>query len=115
MTVVTGLVDAFSYLVLGHVFVANMTGNVVFIGFALAGAKGFSTGASLTALGAFILGALSSGLLAGRTGPSRGTLLAATAAIEAVLVAGSIGVAGSVEPSAGAARYGLVVMLGLAM
>ena len=29
MTLVTGLVDAFSYLVLGHVFVANMTGNVV--------------------------------------------------------------------------------------
>ena len=26
LTVVTGLVDAFSYLSLGHVFVANMTG-----------------------------------------------------------------------------------------
>ena len=37
MTLVTGLVDAFSYLVLGHVFVANMTGNVVLLGFALAG------------------------------------------------------------------------------
>ena len=42
LTVVTGLVDAFSYLVLGHVFVANMTGNVVFLGFALVGAPGFS-------------------------------------------------------------------------
>ena len=31
MTLVTGLVDAFSYLVLGHVFVANMTGNIVFL------------------------------------------------------------------------------------
>src|SRR5687768_2511195 len=49
LTVVTGLVDAFSYLVLGHVFVANMTGNVVFLGFALAGAKGFSISASLLA------------------------------------------------------------------
>ncbi len=38
LTVVTGLVDAFSYLSLGHVFVANMTGNVVFLGFGLAGA-----------------------------------------------------------------------------
>jgi uncharacterized membrane protein YoaK (UPF0700 family) len=37
LTVVTGLVDAFSYLSLGHVFVANMTGNVVFLGFGLAG------------------------------------------------------------------------------
>jgi uncharacterized membrane protein YoaK (UPF0700 family) len=42
LTVVTGLVNAFSYLVLGHVFVANMTGNVVFLGFALTGASGFS-------------------------------------------------------------------------
>jgi hypothetical protein len=37
LTVVTGLVDAFSYLRLGHVFGANVTGNVVFLGFALAG------------------------------------------------------------------------------
>jgi uncharacterized membrane protein YoaK (UPF0700 family) len=37
LTVVTGLVDAFSYLSLGHVSVANMTGNVVSLGFALAG------------------------------------------------------------------------------
>jgi hypothetical protein len=37
LTVVTGLVDSFSYLVLGHVFVANQTGNVVFFAFALAG------------------------------------------------------------------------------
>ena len=42
LTVVTGLVDAFSYLCLGHVFVANMTGNVVFLGFALSGAGAIS-------------------------------------------------------------------------
>jgi uncharacterized membrane protein YoaK (UPF0700 family) len=51
MTLVTGLVDAFSYLVLGHVFVANMTGNVVLLGFALAGTPGFLIAASLTAIG----------------------------------------------------------------
>ncbi len=56
LTVVTGLVDAFSYLSLGHVFVANMTGNVVFLAFALAGASGFSMSASLIALGAFSVG-----------------------------------------------------------
>ena len=61
MTLVTGLVDAFSYLVLGHVFVANMTGNVVFLGFALAGAPGFSIGASVVALASFCLGALVGG------------------------------------------------------
>ena len=53
MTVVTGLVDAFSYLLLGHVFVANMTGNVVFLGFAVVGAQGFSIAASLVALVSF--------------------------------------------------------------
>ena len=33
-TVTTGLIDAISYLALGHVFTANMTGNVVFLAFA---------------------------------------------------------------------------------
>ena len=42
LTLVTGLVDATSYLKLGHVFVANMTGNVVFLGFGIAGAGGIS-------------------------------------------------------------------------
>src|SRR3974390_3552596 len=74
LTVVTGLVDAFSYLVLGHVFVANQTGNVVFLAFALAGVGGFSAWASLVATGAkaarrlisvaaMLLGALAGALL----------------------------------------------------
>jgi uncharacterized membrane protein YoaK (UPF0700 family) len=57
LTVVTGLVDAVSYLQLGRVFVANMTGNVVFLGFAVAGAQDFSIAASLTAVAAFLVGA----------------------------------------------------------
>ena len=63
LTVVTGLVDAFSYLTLDHVFVANMTGNVVFLGFALAGARGFSVAASSLALGSFAAGSLLGGRL----------------------------------------------------
>jgi uncharacterized membrane protein YoaK (UPF0700 family) len=35
MTAVTGIVDAVSFLALGHVFTANMTGNVVFLGLPL--------------------------------------------------------------------------------
>ena len=42
LTLLSGLVDAVSYLKLGHVFVANMTGNVVFLGLALASAGGLS-------------------------------------------------------------------------
>jgi hypothetical protein len=63
-TVVTGLVDATSYLKLGHVFVANMTGNVVFLGFGIAGAGAISVWASVTALGSFLVG----GVVGGRTG-----------------------------------------------
>ena len=40
LTLVTGVVDAVSFLGLGHIFTANMTGNVVFLGFAAAGAVG---------------------------------------------------------------------------
>jgi uncharacterized membrane protein YoaK (UPF0700 family) len=46
LTFVTGVVDATTYLSLGHVFVANMTGNVVFLGFGIAGAGGISVRAS---------------------------------------------------------------------
>ena len=58
LTVVTGVVDAVSILRLGRVFVAHMTGNVVFSGLALVGAPGFSLSASLAALAGFLVGAL---------------------------------------------------------
>src|SRR5260370_30848742 len=86
MTLVPGLVDAFSYLVLGHVFVANMTGNVVFLAFALAGASGFSILASLVALGSFVIGSFGGGLLGSRLGLHRGRLLSAAAALQALLL-----------------------------
>ncbi|TMM43081.1 MAG: DUF1275 domain-containing protein, partial [Actinobacteria bacterium] len=54
LTAVTGLVDAVSYLRLGHVFVANMTGNVVFLGFTADPHSGLSLAASLTAIGGFV-------------------------------------------------------------
>jgi uncharacterized membrane protein YoaK (UPF0700 family) len=65
-TAITGLIDAISYLALGHVFTANMTGNVVFLAFAVAGAPGLSVTRSLTALVAFLAGALIGGRVATR-------------------------------------------------
>src|SRR6478672_5311261 len=82
LTVVTGLVDAFSYLALGRVFVANMTGNVVFLGFALAGAGGFSIAASLLALAAFALGAVWGGRLGTHFRTDRTRLLAVAVGVE---------------------------------
>jgi uncharacterized membrane protein YoaK (UPF0700 family) len=116
LTLVTGLVDAFSYLSLGHVFVANMTGNVVFLGFALAGAPGFSLMASLTALAAFSLGALVGGRLSASLGRHRGRLLAKVSAVEVVLVtAAAIIVAAVQSPGDGAARYVIITVLSLSM
>jgi len=86
LTVVTGLVDSFSYLVLGHVFVANMTGNLVFTGFVAVGAPGFSSAAVAAALAGFIAGALGGSRLAQRWAGHRGHLLRNITTIEFVLV-----------------------------
>ena len=64
LTAVTGLIDAVSYLRMGHVFVANMTGNVVFLGFSLQPGSGLSLPASAVAIGGFLVGALGGGRLA---------------------------------------------------
>lgn len=61
MTAITGTVDAVSFLALGHVFTANMTGNVVFLAFACAGTPGVSIGRSLLALFCFAMGAVLGG------------------------------------------------------
>ena len=117
MTVVTGLVDAFSYLALGHVFVANMTGNVVFCGFALGGSSGFSLPASITALASFAVGAASGGWIARSYRDHRGRLLYKALLLEFALVAVSFFIARFAPGPAGNAgvKYVLIVVLGLSM
>ncbi|AXE89653.1 YoaK family protein [Streptomyces sp. Go-475] len=116
LTVVTGLVDAVSYLALGHVFVANMTGNVVFLGFALAGDESLSALASVVAMGSFLVGALAGGKLGTRFATHRGHLLSSAAAVQTVLVSVTVVPAavsdGRITPGV---QYTLVVFLGLAM
>lgn len=90
LTAVTGVVDAVSILSLGRVFVANMTGNVVFAGFAAVGAPGFTLSASLFALAGFLAGAAIGGTLITRSVADRGTLLRAGVAAELVLVAAAV-------------------------
>jgi uncharacterized membrane protein YoaK (UPF0700 family) len=115
LTLVTGLVDAVSYLALDHVFVANMTGNVVFLGFAAADAEGFSAPASLTAIAAFLFGALTGGRIAGWHGTHRGRLFAVTLLIEALLVALALAVALVAVVPALVGRYLIIVTLAIAM
>lgn len=90
LTFVSGVIDAVSILALGRVFVANMTGNVAFIAFALAGVSEFSLLASVVALLAFAVGALLGGLAVDRYGASRAILLRNIVAVEFVLVAGCL-------------------------
>jgi uncharacterized membrane protein YoaK (UPF0700 family) len=90
LTVVAGGVDAVSYLALGHVFVVNMTGNVVFLGFAAAGATEISLRATLTAMGAFLVGSVAGGRLALRFAADDGRLLGVATVTKIVLVAVSL-------------------------
>src|SRR3954464_4897667 len=71
MTAITGTVDAVSFLALGHVFTANMTGNVVFLAFAFAGSPGVSIERSLWALFCFALGAVVGGRMTTGAKPAR--------------------------------------------
>jgi uncharacterized membrane protein YoaK (UPF0700 family) len=116
LTLVTGLVDAVSYLKLGHVFVANMTGNVVFLGFALAGAGGLSVTASLLALTCFLLGALGGGVITARNISHRARMLRAANIAQVSLMATALVLALLArEPFASDVRYALIVLLALAM
>ena len=115
LTVVTGVVDAVSILRLGRVFVANMTGNVVFTGFALVGAPGFSLSASLAALAGFLAGALLGGSLTHRLGHDRGLLLRAGAAAELVLVTAALALTASLATTTGIGAAGDAALLALAM
>jgi uncharacterized membrane protein YoaK (UPF0700 family) len=116
LTLVTGLVDATSYLKLGHVFVANMTGNVVFLGFGIAGAGGISIWASLTALGSFLLGGMGGGRIGARWSSDRGRHLTATTATELLLIAAGLVVAAfSTHQIGTGSRYAMIVLLAVAM
>ena len=116
LTLVTGLVDATSYLKLGHVFVANMTGNVVFLGFGIAGAGGISIWASLTAIGSFLVGGVAGGRIGARWSRDRGRHLTATTATELLLVAGGLVVmAFSTHHIGTGSRYAVIALLAVAM
>ena len=66
-----GPVDAVSFLALGHVFVVNMTGNLVFLGFAAAGVTEVSLTSTLVAVVAFIAGSAAGGRIGRRFAGAR--------------------------------------------
>jgi uncharacterized membrane protein YoaK (UPF0700 family) len=117
LTAVTGLVDAVSYLRLGRVFVANMTGNVVFLGFSVDSHSGLSAIASIVAVAGFILGALAGGRAAHALAGARPARWLATALTAEAAVLGLVAVltATSALPFAGNGRLATIAILGAAL
>lgn len=116
MTVVAGLVDSFSFLKLGHVFVANATGNILFLGFALAHVQGFSIVESLLALGAFVVGAAIGGTISSTFVNHRAKILGVSTSVQACCLAAAVVLSLFCEtPVQGGYRTAFVAVLGVAM
>jgi uncharacterized membrane protein YoaK (UPF0700 family) len=116
LTLTTGLIDAVSYLGLGHVFTANMTGNIVLLGFGLAGGTGLPVVAPLVSLVAFLVGAGTGGVLVRRLAKRHPRLMAAALAIEvaALAIAAVVAAAADVHPGR-ASAYVLIALMAGAM
>ena len=116
LTVTAGLIDAVSFIGLGRVFTANMTGNVVFLAFAVAGVPGLSAPRSLVSLLAFLLGAVLGGRLARRrmTQPQWPWIRAAFCVEAALLLMAGLAAA-TLTPDSSALIYGVIVLTALAM
>jgi len=116
LTFTTGLVDAVSYLGLGHVFTANMTGNVVLLGFGIAGAGGLPVVAPLVSLGAFLVGAGAGGVYGLRMADHQPRHLGGALVIEASLIGLAVVLVAllDVRPDA-LSGYAVITLLALAM
>jgi uncharacterized membrane protein YoaK (UPF0700 family) len=75
LTLLAGLLDATTILRLGHVFVSTTTGNIVFLGLAAAGAKGFEVLTPALAIGGFVVGVLVGGRACRAARAHRGRVL----------------------------------------
>jgi uncharacterized membrane protein YoaK (UPF0700 family) len=119
LSLTTGLVDAASVLGLGKVFTANMTGNIVFLGFAAAGVPGFKVMPFVVAIATFMVGAVIAGRIGNlhAGGPERRWLLI-SAILETVLLWGAAAVAlgFDVEQQAPESRlFAIIALTGIAM
>jgi uncharacterized membrane protein YoaK (UPF0700 family) len=113
LTTTTGIIDAVCYLGMGHVLVANMTGNIVFLGLALAGAKGFTISSFLVALGSFLVGATVGGRLGKVLDEHRRRWLTTASLIQTGLAAAAaFAVLAGVLGPTGTARLWVIALLG---
>lgn len=111
LTFTTGLVDAVSYLGLGRAFTANMTGNIVLLGFGIAGGVGLPVLAPLVSLGSFLLGAAAGGVLAKRMCERHPEHVARALAIEVSLIGIAAGLAAALTVRPDAVSGDIVIAL----
>jgi uncharacterized membrane protein YoaK (UPF0700 family) len=116
LTFTTGLVDAVSYLGLGRVFTANMTGNIVLLGFGVAGGYGLPVVGPVVSLSAFLLGASAGGVLVRRMDTRHPALVARALGIEVALLglAAVAAAATNIRPDS-AVGYLVIALLAFAM
>ncbi|HEY5193163.1 MAG TPA: YoaK family protein [Solirubrobacteraceae bacterium] len=116
LTLTTGLIDAASYLGLGHVFTANMTGNIVLLGFGLAHAGGLPVLAPAISLGAFLLGASVGGRLGlGVADRHERVVLIAIGAEVALLILAAILASAAHAQIGSVSAYAIIALVALAM
>ncbi|MBO9532107.1 MAG: DUF1275 domain-containing protein [Solirubrobacteraceae bacterium] len=119
LTFATGVIDAVSYLAIGSVFTANMTGNLALIGFALGGAPGFSISRTVASLGAFAAGAVIAGRIAATWHPRPFVWMQLVTRVELVLLAIAAalttGLHTGLDTDDSPLRYLVVVVLATAM
>jgi uncharacterized membrane protein YoaK (UPF0700 family) len=117
LTVSTGAVDAVSYLGLDKVFTGNMTGNILFIGFALVGVAGIPLVNNLIALAGFVSGSIVSGRIVGhghpKGFPTRSAWTLGTSALVAIAIATWWLIAGELpHPALLAVTFALAFVMG---
>ncbi|WP_039637726.1 YoaK family protein [Streptomyces sp. 769] len=118
LTVVTGVLDAASFLTLGHVFTATQTGNLLFLGFGISGQGGLPVAATVVSLGAFLAGAVTGARLESALATRRRPWFPMALLVEAALLAGAAVAcwgSGPVRGLTAGQRYAAIALMALAM
>jgi uncharacterized membrane protein YoaK (UPF0700 family) len=116
LTFVTGMVDAATFLGLGQVFAAMMTGNVLFLGFGIAGTAGAPFVAPLVALAAFTAGGAVGSLVSARAHALHRRGLLGAVGAEGLLVGLAAVLAATVTVETGElSGWALIAILALTM
>ncbi|WP_414506945.1 YoaK family protein [Streptomyces sp. NEAU-L66] len=113
LTVVTGMLDAVSFLALGQVFTATQTGNLLFLGFGIAGQGGLPVVTTAVSLGAFVLGAVFGARMESTLAARAYQWFPAALATEAALLFAAAAVAWESGPSPGLPAVRRDVVIGL--